>query len=90
MHSVRRVPGAVLVFSTRLGGDFGWFTTDSTCPQIADMMIPLHPILTNGKTEPPVTALADDGLLRSNVDRVSIQPSFLTMPIGHFHELALP
>jgi hypothetical protein len=90
MHSVRRVPDGVLVFSSRLGGDVGWFTTDSTWPQIADMMIPLHPILTTGKTEPPVTALPDDGLLRSNVDCDSIQPSFLTMPIGHFHELALP
>jgi hypothetical protein len=54
------------------------------------MMIPLYTILTNGKTEPPVTALAGDGLLRSKVDRVGIQPSLLTMPIGHFHEFALP
>jgi hypothetical protein len=63
---------------------------DSTWPQITGMMIPLYPILTNGKTEPPVTALANDGLPRSNIDRVGIQPSLLTMPIGHFHELALP
>jgi hypothetical protein len=78
------------MFSTRLGGDFGWFTTDSTWPQIADMIIPLHPILTNGKTESPVTGLGNDGMLRSNVDSVGIQLSLPTMSIGHFYELALP
>lgn len=69
---------------------FRLFMTDSTWPQIADMMIPLHPTMTNGKTESPVTWLANDGLLRPNIDRISIQPSLPTMPIGHFHELALP
>ena len=90
MHSVRRAPNGVLVVSTRLGGDFGRFTTASTRPQIADSMITHYPLLTNGKTGSSVTGLADDGLLRSNVDRVGIQPSLPTMPIGHFHELALP
>jgi hypothetical protein len=58
----------------------------------SDFRLPvtLDPILTNGKTALPVTALTDGGLLRSNVDRESIQLSLLTMPIGHFHELALP
>jgi hypothetical protein len=54
------------------------------------MMISLHSILTNGKIEPPVTALANDVLLRSNVDHVNIHPSIPTMPMGHFDELALP
>jgi hypothetical protein len=54
------------------------------------MTIPLHPILTNGKIESPVTALTGDGPLRSDVDRDSIQPSLFTLLIGYFHELALP
>jgi hypothetical protein len=90
MHLERRIANGVLVFSTRLGGDVGWFTTDSTWHQITGMMISLDSILTNGKIEPPVTALANDVLLRSNVDRVSIQTSLPTMPIGHFHELTFP
>jgi len=44
----------------------------------------------NGKTESPVIALDDDGLLRSNVDRLSFQSSLTTMLIGQFHELAIP
>ena len=90
MHSMRRAPTGVLVVNTRLEGHSGWFTTDSTCPQIADMMIPLYLLLMNSKTESLLTELANDGLFWSNVDRVSIQPSLPTMPIGHFHELALP
>ena len=54
------------------------------------MMIPVHPVLRSGTTESPVAGLTTDSLLRSNVDRVGIQPSLPTMPIGHFHELAIP
>jgi hypothetical protein len=90
MHSVRHVPNVVLLLSTKFEEDLGWFTTDSTWPQIVGMMIPPHPIMKNGKTEWPVTALADDGLFRSNVYRLSFQPSLTTMPIGQFHELAIP
>ena len=90
IHSVLHVPNVVPLLSTRLGEDLGWFTTDSTWPQIAGMMIPLYPIMMNGKTESPVIALAYDGLLRSNVDRLSFQPSLTTMPIGQFYELAIP
>lgn len=82
-------PNGVLVFSTRLGGCVVRFTTDSTWPQIADKTIPLLPTLTNGKSDLPVIRLAGDGLLRSNVYRLSFQPSLTTMPIGQFHELAL-
>jgi hypothetical protein len=90
MHSVRHVPKVVLLLSVKLGEDLGWFTTDSTWPQMTGMMIPLYPIMMNGKTQSPVTALADDGLFRSNVDRFSFQPSLTTMPIGQFHELTIP
>jgi hypothetical protein len=90
MHSVRHVPNVVLLLSTKLGEDLVWFTTDSTWPQMTGMMIPLYPIMMNGKTESPVTAPADGSLFRSNVDRLSFKPSLTTMPIGQFYELTIP
>lgn len=52
------------------------------------MMIFLHLILANGKSDSPLIGSANDGLLRSNVDRLSLQPSITSMPIGQFKELA--
>ena len=46
--------------------------TESTWPQIADIIIPYDPIMTNGKGKSLVTVLADDGLFRTNIDCVSI------------------
>lgn len=60
-----------LLVSTKLGEDLDWYTTDSTWPQIVDMMTLLYPIMMKGQTESPVAALVYDGLFRSNVDRLS-------------------
>jgi hypothetical protein len=49
--------------------------TESTGPQTADKMIPFHPIMTHGKGASLVTVLANDGLLRSNID-----PSASSLP----------
>ena len=54
------------------------------------MMIFLHLILANGKSDSPLIGLANDSLLRSDVDCVGIQSYLTTMPIGQFHKLVLP
>src|SRR4029077_6050041 len=58
--------------------------------QVPSMKNPVHPILTTDKMESLMTALTGEGPFRSNVDRDRGQLSLLTLPIGHFHELALP
>jgi hypothetical protein len=86
---------AALVFLDIFAAGLDFFAavlrlTGMSSSYVGLMMIPLHPMLKSGETQPPVTGLANDGLLRSNVDRVGIQPSLPTTLIGHFYELAFP